>query len=294
MKNSVTAILLITLFWSCSSRRGTGDPLPTVTVSIAPLQYFVTELAGDMVHVNTMVPDGASPATYEPTVMQLKQLESSSLYLGIGHLGFELGWMQRIRSVNPEMKVRQLDSGLDLITGNDEHMDDHGHDGDHDHSGTDPHVWMSVNNARAMTVSICEELCRILPEHETRIRENLTGLQAELDFLDARITELLVGSGHGSFMIYHPALAYFARDYNLVQIPLEYGGKEPSPSYMRAMTDRGRELGINTILIQRQFDRRNAEVLAAELDARVVVIDPLAADWARQMIHIAESLRQTW
>lgn len=301
MRNLLPLFLVMALSWSCSGDPKSADPRPDVTISIAPLEYFVRELAGDRVDVHVMVPDGASPATYEPTVKQLKELEHSSLYLGIGYLGFELGWMERLRSINPQMKVCRLAQGMDLISGDGGHSHgDGGHshgdhqEGEHRHSGTDPHIWMSVRNASLMSAAICEELCHLLPGHDEVLRNNLADLQAGLDSLDVRIGHLLESDGVRSFMIYHPALAYYARDYGLLQIPLEYEGKEPSPAYMRTMTDRGRELGINTIMVQRQFDRRHADVLAAELDADVVVIDPLDGDWEKQLLHITQRLKASW
>ncbi len=65
--------------------------------------------------VNVLVPPGASPATYEPSVSQLSQLDRSSLYMKMGYLGFELSWMDKIRSVNPSMEIINLSDGVELI-----------------------------------------------------------------------------------------------------------------------------------------------------------------------------------
>ena len=40
-----------------------------------------------------------------------------------------------------------------------------------------------------------------------------------------------------AFMIYHPALSYFARDYGLHQISIEEGGKEPSPAHLKELIE---------------------------------------------------------
>ncbi len=91
-------------------------------------------------------------------------------------------------------------------------------------------------------------------------------------------------------MIYHPALSYFARDYNLEQFSLEIGGKTPSPAHMKWMIDLGREKNISTIFLQQQFDQKNAEVLANEIGAKIVQINPLDPDWQGQMYYIANQL----
>ncbi len=80
-------------------------------------------------------------------------------------------------------------------------------------------------------------------------------------------------------MIYHPNLAYLARDYDLEEVPVEFEGKEPPPSRLKDLIDLARTKKINTIFVQREYDSRNAKAIADEIGAEVVVIDPLSDDW---------------
>jgi len=98
---------------------------------------------------------------------------------------------------------------------------------------------------------------------------------------------------HRDFMIYHPALSYFARDYNLQQYALEVEGKTPSPVHLKELSDLGRERQITTIFLQKQFDVKIARVLAGEIGAEVVMIDPLDPDWQNQMLTIATRLKES-
>ena len=117
--------------------------------------------------------------------------------------------------------------------------------------------------------------------------------QAELDSLHQLISLALENIPQRSFLIYHPALTYFARDYDLKQYPLELEGKTPSPAYLKEIIDLGRKKNISTIFIQSQFDRRNAEVLAEEIDATIVQFDPLDEDWDKQMLYIARQFNDS-
>ena len=76
-----------------------------------------------------------------------------------------------------------------------------------------------------------------------------------------------------SFMIYHPALSYFARDYGLQQISIEEGGKD-----------------VRIIFIQPEFDRRNAEIIARETGTGIVPINPLSYNWEAEMLTVAQAL----
>jgi zinc transport system substrate-binding protein len=284
MKQCILAILLSTLAISCHPHREAAEK-PVISVSILPQEYFLKQLAGNLVEINVMIPPGASPATYEPTVAQLGKLEQSASYFKMGYLGFELSWMDKIRSVNPEMTIVDLSKGVELIDEIEgEHENHHGHS----HGGIDPHLWLSVTNARIISRNIHRELLHMYPDQEEELTHRYEKFSVSLDSLQEAIHLKLDGLEDRNFMIYHPALTYFARDYQLVQHSLEIEGKTPSPAHLRAMTDLAREHHITRILIQDQFDRKNAQVLAQEIGGELIEFDPLDPNWMDQMLYIAD------
>ena len=284
MKRFILAIVVISLIISCHHNSEFVEK-PILSVSILPQLYFVEQLAGELVEVNVMIPPGASPATYEPTVSQLGKLERSETYLRIGHVGFELSWMDKISSVNPGMKIVDLSRGIDLIEEMEE--EEEGHRG-HSHGGVDPHIWLSAHNARIIASNLYEELLLMFPDHQDELSKRMEKFSLSLDSLHWAISTQLEGLDNRSFMIYHPALTYFARDYGLHQYPLEIEGKSPSPAHLRHMVDLGRSQKISRIFIQDQFDRKNAEVLAGEIGAEIIQFDPLDPDWMEQMLYIVD------
>jgi zinc transport system substrate-binding protein len=285
----LTLIIVLIVLWSCSPDT-TGSKKPVISVSIIPQEYFIEQLAGDLVEVNVLIPTGASPATYEPTASQLSRLDQSDLYMKIGYIGFERSWMEKVRSVNPGMKIVDLSNGIEAIM--EEEDDEHDHLHDHAHGGIDPHIWMSARNAKVISTNIYKELLHLLPDARQNLTNRYNRLNRSLDSLDRAISGMLDNKAGPGFMIYHPALGYFARDYQLKQYPLEIGGKEPSPAHMRWMIDLGREMEIPVIFMQSQFDQKNAEVLAGEIGAEIVQINPLDPDWYQQMLYIAGKLNQ--
>jgi len=289
MKPSILAILITSLALSCSPSPDPGDK-PVISVSILPQLYFVEQLAGELVEVNVMIPPGASPATYEPTLSQLGKLEQSEAYLRIGYVGFELSWMDKISSVNPKMKIIDLSHGIDLIVQMEEETDEHH---GHSHGGADPHIWLSVDNARIIARNIQEELLIMFPDHQKELLSRFEIFSSTLDSLHQVINTKLEGLENRNFMIYHPALSYFSREYNLIQHSLEIEGKSPSPAHLREMTDLGINHKISRILIQNQFDRKNAEVLAREISAEIVQFDPLDPHWMEQMLYIADQFKSS-
>ena len=272
------------LMVACSSGpEDTGKPV--ISVTILPQQYFIEQIGGDLLDVNVMIPPGASPATYEPTFSQLSNLERSVVYMKIGHLGFELSWMDKIMSANPSMKLVSLSEEIELI-----HEKAPEHLRGNTRGGIDPHIWMSVLNAKIIATTIYEELVLIMPEEKESLDERYGAFQEKLDSLHAAISLKMADLDQRSFMTYHPSLSYFARDYDLVQYPLEIGGKSPSPAHMKWMSDVGMEKDISTIFLQMQLNQKDAETLAREIGAEIVQINPLDPEWDRQMNFIANKL----
>ena len=145
-----------------------------------------------------------------------------------------------------------------------------------------------MKNARIISGNIHRELLLLFPQEAEELDKRLGAFHNSLDSLDHLIQMQLQGLENRSFMIYHPALTYYARDYNLRQYSLEVEGKSPSPAHMKGMIDLAREKEISRIFIQHQFDKSNAEVLAKEIGAEILSFDPLDPQWMKQMLYIAE------
>ena len=291
MKKVFLILWALLLATSC---RTEGDPMekPVISVSIIPQQYFIERLAGDLVYVNVLIPPGASPATYEPTIAQLGKLDRSEVYMRIGYIGFEQSWMDKLSSVNPAMKIVDLSDGVDIIMEDTVEENDHQEHAKHGHShhGTDPHIWMSAINTRIIAENIHRELLLLFPGEKEYLQDRLMQFFNSLDSLHLIISSRLEGMENRQFMIYHPALTYYARDYGLEQLSLEREGKAPSPTHLKKLTDLAVQNEINIIFIQSQFDRENAEILARETGSEIVQFDPLNLHWSEQMWYIAEQL----
>jgi zinc transport system substrate-binding protein len=93
-----------------------------------------------------------------------------------------------------------------------------------------------------------------------------------------------------TFIIYHPALTYFADEFDLKQLAIESEGKEPSVASLKALIDEAKAAQVRVVFIQQEFDRKHAAQIASEIGARTVVINPLDPRWNEQMIHIASEL----
>ncbi|MDZ7751914.1 MAG: zinc ABC transporter substrate-binding protein [Gammaproteobacteria bacterium] len=278
--------LFLMLFLVTPPALGAGEP-PGVFVSVVPLKTFVERIGAEAVTVTAMVGPGHNPHTYDPTPRQIGALAAAQLYIRVG-VPFEDTWMARIRAVNPAMEVMDARTGLDL--GADHHApaesESHG-DHHHDPEGHDPHVWTDPLLVKRMAAHIRDTLGRIDPANAEVFTANYHDFAAELETLDADIRALFAASGNRRFMVYHPAWSHFAARYGLTQMAIEQEGKEPGARTLGALIERAREHGVRVIFVQPQMDRRLPKRLAEEIDGRVVVMDPLAADYVANMRRAA-------
>ena len=275
------SILLLTV--SCTGKQGKEDA-PTLTVTIEPLRYFTEAIAGDKFQVVSIVPKGANPEIYDPTPQQLVELARSKAYLRIGHIGFEQAWAERLQANTPKLPFYDMSQGVDLIHEIHPHAHTHGNI-----DGVEPHIWNSVSNARIISSNICKALSEIDPDNQTYYQTRLDSLQQVINRTEREMQSYLTNADY-CFLIYHPALSYFARDYSLQQISIEEGGKEPSPSHLQELMKTCKQKQVRVVFVQQEFDQRNAEVIAQELGLKIVPIHPLSYDWNKEMIHIAKSL----
>ena len=213
-------------------------------------------------------------------------LSNSKLYLLSGYLAYEQNWVKNFKANLPNLEFYNTSQGLNLIKNEIKNHDDH------DHGPIEPHVWTSPQNVKIISQNIADALIKIKPENKSIFLKNLEQFHKEIDSIDFTINQLLMAKTNRSFIIYHPALTYFAHDYKLTQIPIEQEGKEPSVKHIRAVADFAIENKIKVILIQKQFNKEEAKTLEQEIGGKIVEIDPLAFDWENEMIFIAKQLSE--
>jgi zinc transport system substrate-binding protein len=281
-----TFFFLITVLFISCGRNSSDQGNKIITVSIAPFKYFVEEIAGNDFKVNIMVPAGADPHTYEPFPEQINKLRKSAGYISNGYLGFEMNWLDRFYETNPTMKKLSLGEGIDPLAS------EHHHEGGH-LEGADPHYWVSPRCALVIAGSVREFLTELNPLQKQKYETNYQLLISKIKEVDARAKELFSSAPSKGFMIYHPNLAYIARDYGLEEIPVEFEGKEPTPFRMKELIDRARKDNLKTIFVQVEYDTKNAKAIAGEIGAKIILIDPLSENWQKSTLDIINALHNS-
>lgn len=305
---SICCLFLALPLTSCKSgKKEVSSEKPTVSVTIEPFRNFVEQIAGDKLNVNVMVPTGSNPETYEPTPQQMVKLSNSTLYFKVGRIGFEETWMKKLTDNAPDMKVIDTSKGITPAKT----------------AGgiIDPHTWMSCQSARIIADNICQALCEWMPKDSAyfttrcqqfkdhvvaRVEQEMTpylrkAKEAREQLLKESTKKTTKASKSTNnrdagfpFVVYHPALTYFAKDYGFEQLPIEEEGREPSIAQIQALINRTRREEIKTVFIQKEFANRNTQTFIDVTGSHAIEINPLAYDWTTEMVSIAKKFAESY
>jgi zinc transport system substrate-binding protein len=254
-----------------------------VLVTIPPEAFLVERIAGDTVEIETLVPPGANPHTFEPTAKGAISAVQADVWFRMGEPS-ENRVLKAIEAHNPELRVVDMRQGLPLL----------GHVCDHPgctHDGSDPHYWLSPMLARRMAIRMASVLSRRFPEHRQLYTENLRALLRDLNALDRDLKQQLAPFRGDALLVSHAALAYFCRDYGLRQIALEVEGREPSPRQLVQIVEQAKEDRVRRVIVQEAFNPKGGELVAEQLDVPICRFDPLERDLIQNLRDLGNCIQ---
>ncbi|MDP1834311.1 MAG: zinc ABC transporter substrate-binding protein [Chlamydiales bacterium] len=252
-------------------------------VSVAPYKYLVHRIAGDTVTVGMLVPPSANVHTYEPTFKEVLAAGKADLWFRIGET-FEPRVARALTAHNSNLELVDLRQGLDLIAGECQCS----HHGCCHPEGMDLHIWLSPRLMKQQAKTLTAALSRRYPANAKQYQQALHEHLKELDALDAEMAKQLESSHGKTILVTHPAYAYICRDYGFKQMPVEIEGKDPAPRQLTELINRARHLRIKTIYTQSQYSDKVAKLLANQLDAKLVKLDPYAEDYMQNLRTLSQ------
>lgn len=289
---AVASVLITATSCRSNATQETSEDTPAITVSIPPLEYFAKAIGGDSINVATLLPAGADPETFEPGVNIMRAIAGSGALATTGTLRFEDAILSNIHANNPTLKTYPMSEGIELIYGTHEHhhgAEQHGHD----NGEADPHIWSSVKNARIIARNMLKALLAVAPEHADYYTRRHAALSQHLDSLDTALATQLRDAGADAFLIWHPSLSYFARDYGLHQIAFNVENKETSPLQLQNSLQQASGHTPAAFFIPEGTDSRRAAAITAETGITPTPVNLMSADWENALRTVAETLSAT-
>ena len=255
-----------------------------IVVSILPEVSFVKAIGKDLVTVTAMVKPGDSPHTYEPKPSQMREISKADIYFSIG-VEFENAWLKRFANQNKKMLIVNLGKNIKkdaMPTFDGKSL----HDGE-----KDPHIWTSPDNIKIIAKNIYETLIKKDSKNASYYQKNYQNFILHVEQDDKKIREILKNTPKQSkFMVFHPAWGYFAKEYHLIQLPIEIEGKIPKPKSLIKIIKIAKKSGVKAIFTQPEFSPKIANQIAKELNIKVIKATPLNPKWEENLINFAEAI----
>lgn len=270
------------LFLTFLTLSATEPPQKTlILVSIPPYKKIVESIGGDHVEVLTVAPPSSDPHTYEPTAKQVTRMANALAWFQIGE-PFE-------KKLSQTLKAKQIDlrKSVHLL------HEEGAFCPSCSHSGEDRHIWLSPKEMERQADQIQTVLSEELPEHREEFEERLAHLKLQLSLLDEEIKNRLSSLENRSFVVSHPAFAYFCRDYNLCQLSVEQEGKEPRPKELEALLKNAKAAHPLVAIAIPQHNNRGTELIAKKLRLTLHTIDPYSADYFETLQNLSYALNES-
>ncbi|MBX7058779.1 MAG: zinc ABC transporter substrate-binding protein [Leptospirales bacterium] len=281
--------ILLCLILAGACQAPEQDSRPLVAASIAPLQFFVDQLAGQSLRTIALVPAGSDAHVFEPRPEQLRLLSEAHLLVESG-MEFEAAWRPRFLAANPSLQIISPASRFADLRYIHIHRSGSSNPVAQRHDSPDPHYWQSPARAAALLDYLRDELCQRFPERCSNFRAHAESFRPQIAALDAECRRRTQALAVRSFVSYHPSWNYFAKDYHLEMIALEHGGQEPGPAQTAAAVEHARSRGVRVVLIEPELSDRSAAMFAREIDAPLRRVAPLAYDWPAAIRSFLDAL----
>ena len=191
---------------------------------------------------------------------------------------------------NKSLAIFDTSRGVDYIMGTHDCCEHHHNHSHHHETSADPHTWTSVKNAKVIACNMLEVAVSVDSVNADYYRLNYEKFISQLDSLDCYASERLASHIGESFLVWHPSLSYFARDYGLEQITIGQIGKELSARQLQEQIKKANTHGAKVFFFQQEFDSRQASVINDQIGAEMITINPLNYEWEAEIRRIIDAI----
>lgn len=256
--------------------------VPVVVADIAPVHSLVSQVMEGVGEPELLLPPEVSPhdLSLRPSQALALQRADAVFWVGRDLTPWLAGAIGSLGADATSVELLDLEGTIERVAEADGH--DHGHDDDH--HGTDPHAWLSPENARVWVRAIAAELATIDPANADIYQENAQSALHRLDQLDADLIERLSALKNLNFIVFHDAYGYFEDHFDLRSLGAVAlsDADTPGAAHMSELQHIARSHEIDCYFSEPQFDAKLISVLSETLaglsDAPLIQLDPIGFD----------------
>src|SRR5919198_2337991 len=238
-----------------------------VVASFFPIYQFVKAVGGDRIDASVLIPIGAEPHDFDPTIQEIQKANSANLLVYNG-ASMEEPW---IHNLTPQNAI-DTSKGIKLLA----------NPSDPQIKGpNDPHIWLDPVLAIHQVQNIRDGLDKVDPKNTAYYNQNAQNFIEQLNKLDTAFRGNLSSSNCAKrdFIPFHLAFGYFASRYGLTAHPIHEGltaNGEVLPQKLVEVVNIAKNLGLKVIYSEDLIDPRSSQAIAEQIPgAKVVVLSPI-------------------
>ncbi len=271
----LSIILLATACQPTSRVKVEGSTNLQVIAVESFLADIVQNVAGDRVQVETLIPKGLDPHSFEPTPRDIAKIIDSDI-LFINGAGLE-DWIQNVLGDLPsDQVIVEASAGLESRpVSNSDHSSTE-NTTTNQNSDKNPHFWLDPNLVITYVKNIQEGLISIDSEGKDTYSANAEAYTQQLIELDTYIKEKVATIPLGKRLIVtdHESFGYFADRYGFTVvgtiIPSVSTGSSPSAQQLAELVDQMKAAGATAIFLETGSNPELADQLSSETGIKVV------------------------
>ncbi|MDH5473905.1 MAG: zinc ABC transporter substrate-binding protein [Gammaproteobacteria bacterium] len=185
---------------------------PRILVTLKPIHSLVSNLTRGISQPELLINGSQSPHDFQMKPSDRRKIANADIIIYVA---------DSIESYLPEISntFKQQQVIIELAKAPDIHLlkarttDGHDH---HDHHGNDDgHLWLSIENAKAISQHLYNVFSHQDPDHRTLYLDNKTRLLKRLDQLKLTISDKLSTISTKPYLTFHDAFQYFETEFHL-------------------------------------------------------------------------------
>jgi ABC-type Zn uptake system ZnuABC Zn-binding protein ZnuA len=251
----ITILSFLILFFFADAPLLAQDEKPLVVSTASIFADMAQLIGGDEVRIESVVPIGGDPHTYEPTPSDAQLIASADLILKNG-LTFE-GWLSElIENSGTKADVKLITEGITPI-GSQTYA-----------NSSDPHAWMDASNGLKYIENIKDALVKLRPELKEQFEFNYGVYRQQIEDMDTYIqTEInKIPAAQRVLITSHDAFQYYGRRYGL-RLESVLGTStdaQVQTSDMKRLVQVIKETGVPAVFVESTINPKLLEQLAED------------------------------
>ncbi len=263
MKRLILLFLILATACTPPASSADGTSGPVILASTTFLADIAQHVAGDRLQVQSLLPVGIDPHSYQATPADVTRIAKSTVLI-VNGLGYEQFMQTLLENAGGQRLVIEASAGLSPRK-----------DAGLEH-GVDPHMWLDPNLVVTYVENIRDGLSKADPDGAQIYKSNAERYIAQMKDLDGWIVEQVntIPAERRLLVTNHEALGYFADRYGFTVIGTVIPGMStdaaPSAKDVVGLIEQVKSLGAPAIFLGEVENPALAQQIADETGVKVV------------------------